>query len=57
MLIVGAALFRNSAKNMLTVGAALFINRCTKCQHETVHVDSWGTTYILLHDATHFLWN
>ena len=39
MLIVGAALFINSTKNMLIVGDAPFINGHTKCQHE--NVDSW----------------
>ena len=42
MLIVGAALFINSAKIMLIVGAAPFINGCTNCQHE--NVDSWCST-------------
>ena len=42
MLIVGAALFINSAKKMLIVGAAPFINRRTNCQHE--NVDSWCST-------------
>ena len=42
MLIVGAALFINSAKIMLIVGAALFINGRTNCQHE--NVDSWCST-------------
>ena len=42
MLIVGAALFINSAKNMLIIGAAPFINGHTNCQHE--NVDSWCST-------------
>ena len=42
MLIVGAALFINSAKIMLIVGAAPFINGRTNCQYE--NVDSWCST-------------